>query len=178
MPIPPYHAALRAKIGNDLIWAPGVSVHILREREGAYEVLLQRRSDDGTWNPICGSVDPGEDPDVCAVREAAEEAGLAITIDALLAVRALPRHTIAGNGHQVQYLDLAFVGRPVGDGDDAHIADEESLDIRWCPVDELPPMEARHAVSLQQALTRRRAMDEGAPVPTGVLFGSDEPRTL
>ncbi|CAI9399740.1 NUDIX domain-containing protein [Aestuariimicrobium sp. T2.26MG-19.2B] len=173
MPIPEYHARLREKIGNDLIWAPGVSVHILRERDGVLEVLVQQRSDDGCWNPICGSVDPGEDPDVCAVREAMEEAGIAITIDALLAVRALPHHTIAGNGHQVQYLDLAFVGRPVGDGQDAHVADEESLAIEWRPVDDLPPMPERHRLSLQWAVDHRTGC--GTP---GVRFGLDEPRLL
>ncbi|MGJ6980994.1 NUDIX domain-containing protein [Aestuariimicrobium soli] len=173
MPIPPYHAALREHIGTALIWAPGVSVHILRERGDRLEVLLQRRSDDGSWNPICGSVDPGEDPDVCAVREAREETGIDITIDALLAVRALPRHTIAGNGHQVQYLDLAFVGRPVGDGDDAHVADEESLEIGWYPTDELPPMPDRHVRTLRLAVDQRRGTHPG-----GVEFGMGDPRQL
>lgn len=172
MPIPEYHAALRAKIGNDLIWAPGVSVIILRERDGVIEVLMQHRSDDGRWNPICGSVDPGEDPDVCAVREVKEETGIDIDIDALLAVRSLPRHTIERNGHQVQYLDLCFAAHPLDSGDGAHIADDESLAIEWCSVDALPPMPERHLASIELALAQRR----GERV--GVQFGLTAPRAL
>lgn len=152
MPIPPYHARLRTSIGHDLIWAPGVAVHIVREAlGGGHEVLLQRRSDTGAWNPICGAVDPGEDPDTCAVREAAEEAGIAIEVVALLGVGALSPGTLP-NGDVCQYLDHQFLARPLGSGEDAHIADDESLEIRWVDVDDLPPMEHRFVNSLRRAL--------------------------
>ncbi|WP_203569175.1 NUDIX domain-containing protein [Aestuariimicrobium ganziense] len=151
--IPAYHAALRAKIGNDLIWAPGAAVLVLREgADGRQELLVQQRSDTGAWNPICGSVDPGEDPDVCAVREAIEETGVAIEVTALLSVRALPVNVLP-NGHVCQYLDHTFLGRPVAGGAEAHVADDESLQVHWVPVDELPPMEARFTDTLARVLS-------------------------
>ncbi len=160
MAIPEYIAALRTKIGNDLIWAIGVSCVVVRPGPGGPQVLLQQRTDLGSWNPICGTVDPGEDPDLCAIREVAEETGVVIEVDRLLSVGALPAHTLP-NGHQVQYLDLAFSAHPVGSGDEAHIADDESLQILWCPIDDLPPMPERHLESI------RRAVADPAPVRFG-----------
>lgn len=141
-PIPPHIKSLREKVGSDLLWLPGVTCIVLRDGVDGPEVLLQHRADTDEWNPICGCIDPGEDPDVCAVREVEEEAGIDVEVVRLLGVMALDVHVLP-NGHQVQYYDTAVLARPVGDGEGAHVADDESHAIRWVPVDDLPPMEER-----------------------------------
>ena len=59
MPISPFIAKLREKIGNDLLLLPSVSAIIL---DDAGRVLIQRASDDGKWYVIGGSLEPGEQP--------------------------------------------------------------------------------------------------------------------
>jgi 8-oxo-dGTP diphosphatase len=59
MPISPFIAKLREKIGNDLLLLRSVSAIIL---DDAGRVLIQRASDDGKWYVIGGSLEPGEQP--------------------------------------------------------------------------------------------------------------------
>lgn len=59
MPISPFIAKLREKIGNDLLLLPSVSAIIL---DDAGRVLIQRASDDGKWYVIGGSLEPNEQP--------------------------------------------------------------------------------------------------------------------
>ena len=150
--IPAYVRDLRAKVGNDLLWLPGVTAIVLRESATGPEILLQHRSDTDVWNPLCGSIDPGEDPDACAIREVREEAGIDITVERLLWVQALPARTLP-NGHRTQYYDTALLCRPVGSGDQAHVADDESRAIEWTSVDALPPMEERFLAEIRLALS-------------------------
>lgn len=170
MAIPDYIKTLREKIGNDLVWAIGVTCVVLRPGPDGPQILLQQRRDLGSRNPICGTVDPGEDPDLCAIREVAEETGVQVVIDRLLSTAALPAHTLP-NGHQIQYLDLSFAAHPVGSGDEAHIADDESLQVRWCSVDDLPPMPERHLLSIRRALGDDHAVRFGA---AGRLLAGDQ----
>jgi 8-oxo-dGTP pyrophosphatase MutT (NUDIX family) len=70
VPFPTFVLRLRASIGHDPLWLPGVTAVVLHETD----VLLVRRSDNGSWAPITGIVDPGEHPAHAAVREVLEEA--------------------------------------------------------------------------------------------------------
>ena len=45
MPTPEYVLALRAGVGHDLLWLPGVTAVVLR----GDDVLLVRRADNGEW---------------------------------------------------------------------------------------------------------------------------------
>ncbi len=83
MPIPDFVRELRAKVGHSMLWLSGASAVILRDGVRGPETLLVRRSDDGQWSPVCGIVDPGEDPHAAAIREAAEEAGVEIAVERL-----------------------------------------------------------------------------------------------
>lgn len=158
MPIPEYVAALREKVGTDLLWMPGASAYVLREHDGRTQVLLVRRSDNGRWTPITGICDPGEEPDVTAEREALEEACVRIEVERLLAVSSLIPIAYP-NGDQVQYLDHAFRCRWVSG--EARVGDEESTDARWFELDDLPPLQGRFERQLAMAL------DADGPV----LFG-------
>ncbi|EID15497.1 hydrolase, nudix family protein, putative [Mycobacterium xenopi RIVM700367] len=91
----------------------------------------------GRWVQLGGHCDDGDDDIVAAaLREASEESGIAgLRINPeLIAVHVHP--VTCSLGAPTRHLDLQFVARaPAG----AQIAiSEESLDLRWWPVDALP----------------------------------------
>ena len=137
MPIPPYVAHLRTTIGRELLWMPGITAVVLREGEGGPEVLLVRRSDNGTWTPVTGIVDPGEHPHVTAVREVEEEACVVAEVERLVWVSATEVVTHV-NGDLGQYLDHTFRCRWVSG--EPRPGDDESTDAGWFALDALPPM--------------------------------------
>lgn len=133
MPIPPFVVELRKLVGTHELWLPAVTAVILR----GDEVLLTVRADNGEWSPVTGILDPGEEPAVGAAREALEETGVVVTVDRLASASASPqvRH---GNGDLGVYLDLTFACTWVSG--EARVADDENTDVRWWPLDALPPM--------------------------------------
>ncbi len=136
MPIPPYVAALRSRIGTDLLWLPGVTAVVLDD-DG--RVLLGRRADSGLWALVSGILEPGEEPAVGLAREVLEETAVEVRIEALAAVSTTPQVTYP-NGDRSAYLDLCFVARPVSAAAAAaaRVADDESLDVAWFALDALP----------------------------------------
>ena len=135
MAIPDYVQRLRRRIGHELLWLPGATAVVLR----GDEVLLVRRSDNGQWSPVTGIVDPGEHPARAAVREVLEETGVTCVVEALVWVNVTePR--VHANGDLAQYLDHTFRCRYVEGV--AHVADDESSDVGWFPVDGLPELPA------------------------------------
>jgi ADP-ribose pyrophosphatase YjhB (NUDIX family) len=136
MPIPEFVARLRAKVGPDeLLWLPGVTAVVI---EGD-RVLLVRRSDNGKWTPVTGIVDPGEHPEVAAVREVEEETLVRCRADVLASVSVTPE-TVYANGDRAQYVDLCY--RCSYLGGEAGVGDDESIAVEWFPLDVLPPMAA------------------------------------
>jgi 8-oxo-dGTP pyrophosphatase MutT (NUDIX family) len=133
VPVPEFVRELRRHVGTRELWLPGVTAVV---RRGA-DVLLVQRSDNAEWTPITGIVDPGEDPGVTARREVLEETGVQVTVDRLAWVQALPPTTHV-NGDLARYLDHTFACSYVGGAE--RVADDESSAVRWCPVDDLPPM--------------------------------------
>lgn len=150
MPTPEFVLALRDKVGHDRLWMPGVTAVVRR----GDEVLLVRRRDNGEWTPVTGIVDPGEEPAVSAAREAFEETGVRIRVDRLAATSSGEQVTYA-NGDRAIYLDLTFACTWVSG--EAHVADDESIDVRWWPADELPPMSSRMRERIDAALSEEVA---------------------
>ena len=142
MTVPDFILELRRGIGHDLLWLPGVTAVVRRDaRPGTgagTEVLLVRRSDDGTWTPVTGIVDPAEEPAVAAAREAREEAGVVITVDRLARV-GVTDEVVYPNGDRTVYLDLTFAC--TWRSGEAHVADDESTEVRWCTPAELDTLE-------------------------------------
>ncbi|HEY9409426.1 MAG TPA: NUDIX domain-containing protein [Jiangellaceae bacterium] len=135
MPIPEFILATRRKIGHDLLWLPGVTAVVF---DDVSRVLLGRRSDDGRWTTIGGIPEPGEQPAVCAVREVLEETGVTATVERLVSVRAGEPMSYP-NGDRAQFLDLTFRCRYVSG--EAHVADDESLEVGWFGPAELPDLD-------------------------------------
>jgi ADP-ribose pyrophosphatase YjhB (NUDIX family) len=150
VPTPDFVLALRAKVGHDLLWMPGVTAVIRR----GDEVLLVRRSDNGAWTPVTGIVDPGEEPAVTAAREALEETGVEIRVDRLASTSAGKEMAYA-NGDRAVYLDLTFACTWLSG--EAHVADDESSDVRWFRRDELPDMSPYMVERIEVALSGEAA---------------------
>ena len=132
MPVPDFVVALRERVGHDLLWMPGVTA-VVRDEDG--RVLLGRRADTGQWALPSGILEPGEQPATGLVREVEEETGVRVEVLRLDAVWTLPAITYP-NGDHAQYLDLCFTCRPTGG--EAHVADDESLEVGWFALDALP----------------------------------------
>jgi ADP-ribose pyrophosphatase YjhB (NUDIX family) len=133
VPIPDFVRDLRRHIGTAALWLPSVTAVVRRDDE----LLLVRRSDTGEWAPVTGIVDPGEDPGVTARREVLEEARVAVSVDRLASVQALPtvRHA---NGDLAAYLDHTFACSYLSGT--AEVGDDESLEVAWFAVGDLPGM--------------------------------------
>jgi len=149
MPIPDFILELRQKIGQDRLWLPGVTAVVRR----GDEILLVQRSDNLQWTPVTGIVDPGEEPAVCAVREAMEETGVEIRVDRL-AMTSVSGEFTYPNGDRAIYLDLTFACSWVSG--EPYVADDESVDVAWRPVDRLPPMGAWMTERIEAALSDER----------------------
>lgn len=157
MPTPDFIVRLRQKIGHDLLWLPGATAVVLN---GA-EVLLVRRSDNGRWTPVTGIVDPGEHPSRTATREVMEETGISCAVEALAWVN-VTEPTVHANGDHAQYLDHTFRCRYLGGV--AHVADDESSEVGWFPVDDLPVMAAVFEERIRRAVQH---------VGSGAVYGTD-----
>ena len=145
MPVPEFIAHLRRKIDHDLLWLPGCTAVVLHEGW----VLLGQRSDNGNWGLITGIVEPGEDPGVAARRECLEETGVEVTVDELVRVKAGDVVEFP-NGDRCQFLDHTFLCSYVSG--EARVADDESLEVGWYSLDDLPPMPEHQAERLRAAL--------------------------
>ena len=150
MPIPEFVVEIRKMIGHHEMWLPGVTAVVTR----GDEVLLVRRADNGEWTPITGIPEPGEEPARAAARETMEETGVEVSVDRLASTSAHPG-IVHVNGDRASYLDLTFACTYLSG--EAHVADDESSDVRWFPQDAMPEMAASMAQRIADALSGERA---------------------
>ncbi|MBY8880609.1 NUDIX hydrolase [Actinacidiphila acidipaludis] len=134
MAIPQFIQDIRAKAGDTLLFLPGVVMVVFDDRG---RVLLNRRADSGKWALISGIPDPGEQPAEAAVREIHEETGVSAVVERVLSVFT-NEPVLYPNGDRAQYIDIVLRCRAVGG--DARVNDDESLDVGWFAVDELPEL--------------------------------------
>ena len=133
-------------------------------RNGAGELLLVRRIDDGNWELPGGRIEVGETVAEALVREVAEESGVTVVLTGLSGVYSDPTHVLVDpDGSVHQQLALCFHAVPAGpdgdgpDGDGGPRPDAVETDAAsWCPVtglDDLPMhpamrLRVRHAVAV------------------------------
>jgi ADP-ribose pyrophosphatase YjhB (NUDIX family) len=148
MAIPEFVLTLRAKIGHDPMPLNGGMAAVLDERG---RVLLVRRSDNHKWTLVTGCLDPGEQPAVGMLREIEEETGVIAAVERLVLVNTNDHVSSAPNGDLIWWTILGFRCRYVSG--EARVNDDESIDVRWADLGdlpELPPQQAR-ALALARA---------------------------
>ncbi|HVO44319.1 MAG TPA: NUDIX hydrolase [Aggregatilineales bacterium] len=135
-----YVLAIRAKIGHDPLVMIGASGVV---RNAAGEVLLQHRRDNGEWSLPGGAIEPGEEPADAVVREVWEETGVRVLPERVICVQGGPDlHFHYANGDEAFFVTIVFACQPIGG--DLHPQDDESLEVRYFPLDALPPLAERH----------------------------------
>lgn len=127
MAISPYVAAIRERIGSNLLLMPTVAV--LPQDSGG-RILLVRHVDSGRWATIGGAIEPDESPEAAAVRETAEEASVSVRIDRLVAAVGGPDYRLTyPNGDQAACVAIVYSatilgGQPAPD-------DDETTEVGW-----------------------------------------------
>ena len=149
MPIPDFVRDLRRHVGPMPLWLSGSTAVVVRVAEAGEEVLLVRRADTGVWSPVCGIVDPGEQPGDAAVRESLEEAGVVVEVERLVWMD-VTRPTTYANGDVTQYIDHTFRCRWVSGH--PYPADGENTHAAWFPADALPHLPGEYGDRVAVAL--------------------------
>jgi len=148
MPISKYIQQIRTKIGKDLLFTIGAAGVVINEHG---EILLQRRSDFGTWGLPGGTIEPGENPADAVVREVWEETGIHVVPEQIIGVFSGPEfHTLYPNGDEAMYVSITFRCRPVGGT--LQVDGDESLEVRYFRSDELPALDPRNTLRIEIAL--------------------------
>jgi 8-oxo-dGTP diphosphatase len=131
--ISPYLQGLRERVGHELLLIPAVAV-LPWDEEG--RLLLVRERQTRLWQTVGGSVEPDESPYEAALREAMEEAGVAVQLDRVRTVVGGSQFRMSyPNGDLVSYVSTVF---------DAHVVDgepradgEETSQVAWFTAEEL-----------------------------------------
>ena len=147
MATPKFILELREKIGHDPLWLTGITGVVLNDAD---EVLLVRRADDGRWSLVAGILEPGEQPAIGLTREIQEETAVVVEVERLVSMQSLPPATYP-NGDQVQFLDLCFRCRPLHG--EPRVNDDESLEVAWVPLNDLPSLSPREHEAITNALS-------------------------
>lgn len=131
------------------------------------EVLLTLHAKAQRWFQLGGHCEPGDTTLAgAALREATEESGLSGLRLAPSPVH-LDEHVVpfCGPTADVHHLDVRFVAiAPAGA---AHAVSEESLDVRWWPVDDLPDPDLHEVVAFAQSAS--------SPGGGSTLAAADQP---
>ena len=130
-----------------MLLLPSVSA-IIPDADG--RVLLQRASDDGKWYTIGGTLEPGEQPAEGLVREVLEETGLKVEPIRLTGVY-MGQPVTYRNGDQIEYVAITFLCRVIGGT--LKIGDDESLELKYFALDELPPLRPDAALRIRHAMS-------------------------
>lgn len=139
--------------------------------EDGSAVLLTLHAKARRWFQFGGHCEP-EDTSVAgaALREATEESGLAgLALDpepVQLSEHAVP---FCGDTGDVHHLDVRFVA--VAPAGAEHAVSEESLDVRWWPVDALPDPEP----DLVEAIALARERQSSSTGGGSSLAAADQP---
>lgn len=145
MATPDFVLELREKIGTAPLPLVGVTAVVFRDEK----VLLGRRADNGSWQPVSGIVDPGEEPADAVARECLEEAGIVVRVERLALVHQIPRIVYA-NGDQVDYLDLVF--RCTWVSGDPHPADGELTEVGFYDLGQMTDVAPEHVRKVALAI--------------------------
>lgn len=160
MPIPDFIVQTREKIGHDPMWIPAVTAVVLRDSTddspwAVPEVLLVKSADSGAWTPVTGICDPGEDPDVTAIREVKEETGIDAKVEALLAVGST-KPVVHANGDQATYMSICMRMSVSDESQVPFAADEENSEVGWFSIAKMPVENPEWRLVIADAAAQRK----------------------
>ncbi|GIG20000.1 hypothetical protein Cch01nite_07240 [Cellulomonas chitinilytica] len=142
------------------------AAYVVLRRDDA--VLLHLRQGtgyrDGHWAVLAGHVEPAESVHEAAVREAAEEAGIAVAPEDLHPLTVLHRFERHGPAVE-QRVDVFFEVRR-WTGDPSVREQAKAADMRWFPLDDLPDPVVPHERLVLDALAAGRALPAVISLPT------------
>jgi ADP-ribose pyrophosphatase YjhB (NUDIX family) len=134
---------------------PGVSAVIF---DGEGRVLLQRRTDNGSWGLPGGAVEFGESVLDALHREVLEETGLTIQVERLTGVYSHPDHhqiVTYPDGNVFHFVSTCFACRPTGG---TLTLGEETAGLAWFTPPAWPPdLMPIHRLRVGDALARAAA---------------------
>lgn len=127
-----YVSEIRKYVGHSPIMLTAVTC-ILYDKNTKC-LLLEKRSDNGQWCVPGGAIELGESLEQALIREVKEETSLDISNPKLIDVKANV-HMIYPNHDEVYYTDVLY---EVTEFSGTLKHDEESTDLRWFKINELP----------------------------------------
>lgn len=146
-----YIMDLRKHVGHAPLLQCAGSVIIENERG---EILLGKRTDNHMWGYAGGSMELGESVESCARRELKEEMGLIADQLEFLCVHSGPEaHYVYPNGDEVHNVEIVYVCRKYHG--DIRPQEEEMEDLRFFPIDHLPPISPPIRPVVQRYLQER-----------------------
>ena len=119
---------------RDIYPTPSVSVRAIILNENRDKVLMVRESNSGTYSFPGGWADLYDSPAQTAINESSQEAGADIEVTRLIGI--LNRTPFKTSVSTPEYL-VAFEAKLTGQ---LHEHEYETDDVRWFPIDELPPL--------------------------------------
>ncbi len=147
--------------GTPVVVQTGASI-IVEDSQG--RILMQQRSDDGTWSYPGGRIEIDETVEEGARREVFEECGLKIGKMILLGVfSGTELNHVYPNGNEVCGIDIVYVSN---DYTGALIScDGEAKQMGFYPIDALPqPISAMNAKQINAYLSMRKESPVASPV--------------
>ena len=120
-----FHADPDAPQATSIV--PAVSVVVTNDAD---EILLIRRTDNGTWALPGGAMDIGESLAQAAIRETKEETGIDCEITGLSGIYTDPGHVIlyTSNGEVRQEFSIVLTARAAGG---QPTPSSETSEVRW-----------------------------------------------
>jgi ADP-ribose pyrophosphatase YjhB (NUDIX family) len=148
-----YFQFIRQYIGQAEYIMPAAAGFVQNE---AGQILLQRRGDTGRWGLPGGAVELGERVDETVISEVFEETGLHVEPTRLIGIYSDERYRITyPHGDKVKIVSTLLACHVVGGQlqADGH----ESLEVRFFPPHELPPLPQWHANRIRDGLAQQAA---------------------
>jgi ADP-ribose pyrophosphatase YjhB (NUDIX family) len=141
-----YIQEIRQMVGHYPIIAIGATIIVYNEKN---EILLNRRTDTGTWGIPGGAMEPGENAEETARRELYEETGLEVEDLKLIDVLSGPEYFfVYPNGDQMHTVIILFEALRVKG--ELRINDDESKALRFFSLDALPELESRAELVIER----------------------------